>query len=436
MPLVRFLDRLSEQKADFEPASSGSSGDAVRILSIHRSKGLEFPYVFLCDGAKAFNKQDLRERIALHPQMGFACVRRDMGMLKEFTTVPLEALRLENERASLSEELRVLYVALTRAREKLFITIAGNPDKMLRKVSLSAQGPLRPFVVRSADSMGAWLLMCALRHLSCDSLRERAGMELVRPEPGTVDFRVVFAQAEKQAEEAENLSPEKGRPVDEIFLSQLRRNCAWRYPHKEATHIPQKLGVSAVAKKQASDCYAFTKTPRFLAGEQLSGAQRGDALHHFMQYADYDRCAADPAEELERLLRLEFLTPAQAQVIPLDRIARFFSSDLYRRMKASQRLERELRFLWEVGSEWMGYENAGSDKITVQGVADCVFWEEGGMVIVDYKTDVVSCAEELADKYREQLRIYRMILRQSLQTEVKACILYSFHLEKEIQLDF
>lgn len=130
------------------------------------------------------------------------------------------------------------------------------------------------------------------------------------------------------------------------------------------------------------------------------------------------------------------MTPAQAQVIPLDRIARFFSSDLYRRMKASQRLERELRFLWEVGSEWMGYENAGSDKITVQGVADCVFWEEGGMVIVDYKTDVVSCAEELADKYREQLRIYRMILRQSLQTEVKACILYSFHLEKEIQLDF
>ncbi len=130
----------------------------MRILSIHRSKGLEFPYVFSAMGRRLFNKQDLRERIALHPQMGFACVRRDMGMLKEFTTVPLEALRLENERASLSEELRVLYVALTRAREKLFITIAGNPDKMLRKVSLSAQGPLRPFfVVRSADSMGAWL---------------------------------------------------------------------------------------------------------------------------------------------------------------------------------------------------------------------------------------------------------------------------------------
>ncbi len=131
-------------------------------------------------------------------------------------------------------------------------------------------------------------------------------MELVRPEPGTVDFRVVFAQAEKQAEEAENLSLEKGRPVDEIFLSQLRRNCAWRYPHEEATHIPQKLGVSAVAKKQASDRYAFYQDTALPGRRTAFRRAEGDALHHFMQYADYDRCAADPAEELERLLRLGF----------------------------------------------------------------------------------------------------------------------------------
>ena len=168
----------------------------------------------------------------------------------------------------------------------------------------------------------------------------------------------------------------------------------------------------------------------------MSGAQRGDALHHFMQYADYERCAADPDSELERLLQMEYLTPAQAQVIPLERIAHFFSSDLYRRMTASDRLERELRFLWEIDGSLMGYENAGEDRITVQGVADCVFWEEDGAVIVDYKTDRVSCAEELADKYREQLRIYRLILQQSLQTKVKECVLYSFHLGEEIQLDF
>ena len=105
-------------------------------------------------------------------------------------------------------------------------------------------------------------------------------------------------------------------------------------------------------------------------------------------------------------------------------------------MTASDRLERELRFLWEIDGSLMGYENAGEDSITVQGVADCVFWEEDGAVIVDYKTDRVSCAEELADKYREQLRIDRLILQQSLQTKVKECVLYSFHLGEEIQLDF
>ncbi|HAO69947.1 MAG TPA: hypothetical protein DCR31_07750 [Ruminococcaceae bacterium] len=139
---------------------------------------------------------------------------------------------------------------------------------------------------------------------------------------------------------------------------------------------------------------------------------------------------------MERLLRLEFLTPAQAQVIPLERIRNFFTSGLYRRMREARRLERELRFLWEIDSSLMGYENAGSDKITVQGVADCVFWEDDGAVIVDYKTDRVSSAEELADKYREQLRMYRLILQKSLQTPVKSCIIYSFHLEKEITLHF
>lgn len=432
---VRFLDRLSEQKTDFVSASSGGSADAVQILSIHRSKGLEFPYVFLCDTAKAFNKQDLRDRIALHPQMGFACVRREQALLKEFTTIPLEALRLENERASLSEELRVLYVALTRAKEKLFITMAGDPDKMLRKASAAAQGPLQPFVVRSADSMGTWLLMCAIRHPDCRSLRESAGLELASPAQEQTALKVVLAQSGQQREEAA-FREEKAACPDEGFLSILRKNSDWRYPYEEATHIPQKLGVSAVAKKETSDRYAFTKTPRFLSGEKLSGAQKGDALHHFMQYADYERCSAAPDEELERLLRLEFLTPAQAQVIPLERIRNFFTSGLYRRMREARRLERELRFLWEIDSSLMGYENAGSDKITVQGVADCVFWEDDGAVIVDYKTDRVSSAEELADKYREQLRMYRLILQKSLQTPVKSCIIYSFHLEKEITLHF
>ncbi|MDD3192350.1 MAG: helicase-exonuclease AddAB subunit AddA [Oscillospiraceae bacterium] len=433
---VRFLDRLAEQKTDFEPASAGGSADSVRIMSIHRSKGLEFPYIFLCDGAKAFNKQDLRERVALHPQMGFACVRRDAALLKEFTTVPLEALRLENERAGLSEELRVLYVAMTRAKEKLFITMAGDPGKMLRKAALAADGPLQPFVVRGADSMGIWLLMCALRHPDGQALREKSGMAISWRAPAKVPLKVCFGVPAKMQEGESSPDLEWITLPDKGLLEALRQNLNWRYPYEAATHIPQKLGVSAVTKKETASQYAFTKAPQFLTGEKLTGAQRGDALHHFMQYADYARCAENPEGELDRLLRMEFLTSAQAQVVPLERIRRFFSSSLYRRMTLAKRLERELRFLWEIDSRLMGYEDAASDKITVQGVADCVFWEEDGLVIVDYKTDAVSAAQQLAERYREQLRLYRLILGESLQTPVKSCIIYSFHLGQEIPLEF
>ncbi len=434
---VRFLDRLSEQKTDFETPALGESADAVQILSIHRSKGLEFSYVFLCDSAKAFNKQDLRERVALHPQMGFACVRRDGKLLKEFTTVPLEALRLENERANLSEELRVLYVALTRAKERLFITMAGDTEKMLRRAALAGDGPLRPFAVRNADSMGTWILQCALRHPDCRELREKAGIAAGWQEREKTPLEICWGTGEGVSEhQKEDPAADLAQRVDGLVLKKLRERDGWRYPYEEATHLPQKLGVSQVAKKDRVGQYAFSKTPQFLSGEKLSPAQKGDALHQFMQYADYGRCAQNADEELQRLLRLEFLTPVQAQVIPLEKVRRFFSGGLYRRMESARRIERELRFFWDLDSRQMGYDGAGPDKITVQGVADCVFWEEDGAVIVDYKTDAVSSAGDLADKYREQLRLYRLILQESLQTQVKSCILYSFYLEREIELDF
>lgn len=433
---VRFLDRLSEQKTDFETPAAGESADAVRIISIHRSKGLEFPYVFLCDGAKAFNKQELRERIALHPQMGFACVRRDGKLLKEFTTVPLEALRLENERANLSEELRVLYVALTRAKERLFITVAGDTEKMLRRAAQAGDGPLRPFAVRNADSMGAWILLCALRHPDCQALREKAGIAAGWKEREKTPLEICWGTGGLGSEEKEELEENPAQGIDESILEKLRERASWRYPYEEATRLPQKLGVSQVAKKDRLGRYSFTKTPQFLSGEKLSPAQRGDALHQFMQYADYARCAQNAEEELQRLLELEFLTPVQAQVIPLEKVRHFFACGLYRRMAAARRMERELRFFWDIDSRQMGYDGAGADKITVQGVADCVFWEADGAVIVDYKTDAVSSAGDLADKYREQLRLYRLILQESLQTPVKSCILYSFSLEREIPLTF
>ncbi|MBR6607577.1 MAG: helicase-exonuclease AddAB subunit AddA [Oscillospiraceae bacterium] len=429
---VRFLDRLSEKRTDLEGAAAGTVDNAVCVTSIHRSKGLEYPVVFLCDTGKSFNKQDIRERIALHPQMGFACMRRDKRLYKEFTTIPLEALRLENERADLSEEMRILYVAMTRAKEKLIITAAGKFEKRMKKAVITSQEEMTPFVIRSADSFAGWLTLCAMLHSCGYAIREAAGVKLVGSTEGepplTVRYLSILGDIHEPDEAA---AVDQSIRPDKMLYLKLKKASDWVYPYDEITKIPQKIGVSALTKGESADHYAFSKVPGFLSGESMSGAQKGNAVHQFMQYADYAACAQDLDREVARMGEMAFLSPEQLKVLDREKLRRFFHSPLYRRMAASKRLERELRFIREVPVSQLGYDSQ-EESITVQGVADCVFYEDGKVVIVDYKTDIVSSADDLTKRYRGQLSLYREILSESLQTEVKECIIYSFHLGQEI----
>ena len=213
----------------------------------------------------------------------------------------------------------------------------------------------------------------------------------------------------------------------------MKKAADWVYPHEAVSRIPQKMGVSALTKGESAEHYAFTKVPRFLSGEDMSGAQKGSAVHQFMQYADYAACARDLEGEIQRMEQMAFLSPTQIKVLDRDKLHRFFTSHLYRRMEQSQKIQRELRFLTDLPLTRLGCE-AKDETITVQGVADCIFYEADGPVIVDYKTDIVSAPQQLIDRYRGQLELYREILEESLQTPVKECIIYSFHLGQEISL--
>ena len=431
---VRFLDRLNEKRADLNGASVDAAENAVCITSIHRSKGLEYPVVFLCDTGRSFNKQDLRERIALHPQMGFACVRRDKNLYKEFTTIPLEALRLENERADLSEELRILYVAMTRAKEKLIITGAGKFEKRLKKAIVTAKEQMTPYVVRSADSLVGWLTLCAMLHPAGYAVRQAAGVQMIGEEnnapPLTVRYLSVLSGGSFREEMP---AVDESILADEELYTKLKKAADWVYPHEAVSRIPQKMGVSALTKGESAEHYAFTKVPRFLSGEDMSGAQKGSAVHQFMQYADYAACARDLEGEIQRMEQMAFLSPTQIKVLDRDKLHRFFASHLYRRMEQAHKIQRELRFLTDLPLTRLGCESK-DETITVQGVADCIFYEADGPVIVDYKTDIVSSPQQLIDRYRGQLELYREILEESLQTPVKECIIYSFHLGQEISL--
>ena len=441
---VRQLDRLLEEGGTLPGAAAAGGGDAVRILSIHRSKGLEFPVCFVADLAKPFNRQDSRGSVLLHAEAGFCCVRREASG-KQYTTVPLEAARLAIQSSMLSEEMRVLYVALTRAKQRL--VLVGRLEKLDRRLAslagmLTAHRRIPPAAVRGCGSYLDWILLGLLRHPDAEALRARCP---ARPHPFEADFPLEIdladAAAIPEAEAAAANHPESADPApippDRALLDALRRRFAFRYPHSRAAEIPVKLAVSAIAHAEHPEGMPALARPRFLESEGLSPAERGTALHRFMQYADFARAAEDADGEIARLIARGNLSPAEGASIDRGRLHRFFQSALYRRMATSPRLMRELRFIDELPARLLDPTLEGDDgeeRIIIQGVADCVFEEGDGFVIVDYKTDRVRDPMILRERYHTQLRLYAHALTRALGRPIRHCILYALYPALEIEL--
>ncbi|MEG2124850.1 MAG: helicase-exonuclease AddAB subunit AddA [Hydrogenoanaerobacterium sp.] len=438
---VRFVDRIVECGADFETASTMSeNADVVRVMTIHHSKGLEFPIVFISDTAKQHNATDyIMEKTILHQKYGFACRRRDENTMKEYTTVPMEALKLECERDALSEELRVLYVAMTRAKEKLIVTMTQNNIPAKLKELAGGVGrceKLPSYLVRRCKSFADWLLMCALRHPDAANLRGIAMLEDESVLSTKTRIIIEVSQPIASFDIVLNEKPKINSPVSLALLDAIEARIGFKYAHLAACSVPSKLGVSAITHGQSAKGSCFTRTPSFITEESLTGAQRGSALHQFMQFASYENASKNAAEELLRMAKLGFITEVQRACINTSAVSAFFKSSLYGRISASNNVRRELRFLAQLSAEELGFEgDLKGEEVTVQGVADCVFTEGDACVIVDYKTDAVKSTEELALRYTPQLVLYKKIIEESLHLQVKECILYSFALNKEVLLD-
>lgn len=429
-----FLNRLLSVGDDLAPASDFSEqADVVRIMTIHRSKGLEFPVIFLCDCAREFNKMDYSGGILWNSEMGFACARRDFDTRKQYSTVPLQALKLEQQKASLEEELRMLYVALTRAKERLIIT--GTCRDLDKSLAAWAEGPrtekLPAYVMRGAKNYLDWLMMVAVRHPALQDCLQSHGITAAPDLSGPLRFVEAAAPQTVSAPVVQEMqvvpSPEGKRLLEERL--------SFIYPYEAQTRIPGKIAASQLGKGDMDKAYRFTSCPSFLTGKGITGAKKGNALHKFMQFADYEKAAKDPVAEIQRLCQLGFLSTMEAAAVDSKKLQNFFHSALAARIFSAEKVMRELRFLAEAGKEEIGDFLdllGGESKVVVQGIADCVFIENGGAVIVDYKSDWIASEKDLIDRYRGQLEIYRRLLGQSLGVPVRECILYSFTLSRAI----
>ena len=427
--LHRFVLWLRRQvQRGQEPSLGSENGAAVSILSIHKSKGLEFPVVFLCDTARRFNRQDSRETVLVHPELGLGPKVTDLERRVEYPSLARSAIRLRLEREMLSEEMRLLYVAMTRARERLVITAAlKEPEALLEKTGIGAGDALAPEQLAAAPSMAHWLISAALAD----------GQEHLR-------LRICGAEAEGREGEVTATAP---APDPEIRRA-LERNLSFRYPHAQAEELPSKLTATELKGYREQDEEAAPLQPRphrpfrlpdFAREEKpLTGAEKGSATHLVLQYMDFARTDSAEAvqEEIRRLEQARFLSPRQARAVDAEAIVKLFASPLGQRMRRSAGLHREFKFslLCDAG-ELLG--KAAGERVLLQGVVDCYLEEDEGITVIDYKTDRVrnrAAALERAKLYEPQLRAYAMALERMTGKPVERCVLYFLAVGEEVEL--
>ena len=451
--LFDFVRTLREQLASGEAAAMQTThaSSGVRIMSIHKSKGLEFPVVILSDLARRFSNMDFQSSVLVHPQLGLGPVCVDARRHIQYPTIARQALERTLRREAKAEELRVLYVAMTRAKEKLvMVHTQANAGGRVADLMALSDCPVLPEAVDSGKCMGDWIMLPLLQRSEAGALRAFAGQNsegrfFAEETPWTVcvhDGLQFAAPAQQSDAAAEERAPQREElPADFAALS-------YRYPYAEQTAFPAKLTATQLKGRAIDEEISENTTlpprlrnlckPKFLAGKTaLTGAERGTALHLVMQDLDF---FCEPNEQsvraqIEAMRAQRKLTDEQAKAADVHAIVRFLRSDLAARIRKSKQVEREYRFsLLRPVRDFSSLD--ADDSVLLQGVVDCFFEEDGELVVVDFKTDHVSRAQldERAEHYRLQLEAYSMALTRVMGKKVKEKVLYFFSAGEEVRL--
>lgn len=432
---LRFLDRI--QNSDISLASVGSSGEktnAVSIMTIHKSKGLEFPICFVAGTVARFNTMDLSSRIMIDKELGFASVITDDKNAISYSPLTYRALQLKAEQSQIAEEMRVLYVALTRAKEKLIIPIVRSDiGKALSQAAADAGVKNNTYAVYRNKSFAKWLLLCTANGVSMKKACAKFESDALCSEQDCGFSVKVVSQIEEKAEAAEQ--PIERVASDSELIERLRESARFEYPFKAQSSIPSKFSVSELSKGADEGVFDFDTKPDFMHEQSMSGAARGTALHTFMQFANFENAKRDVEAELISVRDKGHITEKQREAVELSRLKAFFESELCKRILAADAVFREYKFMTGVDSSQFGGERTADDTVVLQGIADCVIIEGGTATIIDYKTDFVKVESELVERYGMQLAIYRGAIEKLLGIPIKECLIYSFCLGKEIRVE-
>ncbi len=435
---LRHLDSVAKSGNDIRSSSSDSeNADCVKIMTIHKSKGLEFPVCFLGATEKSYGNLSTADDLLISPTGGIG-LKTSNGKAK-FDSLTRIAAVLEIKKSERSEELRILYVALTRPKEKLVI-LASDKDwnKTLSKIAANIRKEklIDPFKVIGFSSYSDCLLSALIRHPDAHALRNAAMTDSSIVLDCDISLKTKIVRGSD--EETEAVCDVFTAAPDKKTVKEISERLSYVYPYSSLDGIIAKRIASKSDDEEIGGEYFASRKPSFVGKDNLTPAQRGTATHRFMQFADYENAGENVSDELERLVREGMLTETEASVVDKKAIAEFFSGSLAKRILSAEKVYKEYAFTACIPLKEMEPEipenEAANESIVIEGVVDCAFVENGSLVIVDFKTDRAQSGEELAEKYKDQLGIYCRCLSDVLDIPVKEAVIYSFKLGKSIEI--
>ena len=464
---INFINKLRKSSGDLGTAKIlGENEDVVRIMSIHKSKGLEFPVVFLSGCGKQFNLRDINDSLLFHEELGIGADCIDIKKRIRYTTLQKYAIKKKFELETLSEEMRILYVALTRAKEKLIITGSSyNLQKDIDacyKAGVKGFNKVIPSELLKQKSYLKWIMTALIKHKDGDILRQGKN-EFVEISDDLSSWKINFhKKSDFGVENVEDSIEKKNISILSLNYSnfevdeEIRKRLEFRYKYRDVCSVPSNISVSDIKKAeeeifepQAENLFSEEKNrkkPKFIMEEKgLSKAEKGTAMHFVMQKLDLNKVNLlnEIKEQIKNMFEKGLITKDEEESINIFKIQKFFKSNLGQRLlkayKENKQVFRELPFITEIPVKRIEKDLIdkifNNEKLRLQGIIDCFFEEDDGIVLLDYKTDYVENGKEkeILDKYRVQIDLYTETLERVIGKKVKERYLYLFGIDKEVK---
>lgn len=463
---IRYMEQLQKYDVDFALADAAEQENMVQIMSIHKSKGLEFPIVFVSGLGKMFNTQDIREKVVLHPQLGIGMDYLDVERRVKTPGITRQFLARKTGMENVGEELRVLYVAMTRAKEKLILTgtMKKAEEKISAMVPITMEDGFLSFLTRLGTNTFLGFLLQSFLCYDKYPITILKQQELEYQEEHQA-LKEVLSQVELLAQLQQR---------DEIFAEQIEKRLSYVYPFEAEEDMRTKVSVSEI-KHRAMDRIMAEETmeqeiyhksavlgaggvqpeitgagtggedifehyiPAFMEGvqEENIGAKRGTAMHRILECYDFTKDVSELEMQLSHMLEEKLIEPEMIELVNQKTLCTFLESPLAKRMQQAAKagkLYREKPFVMGEKAKEVLEDSHSEEMVLIQGIIDVFFEEDGEMVLLDYKTDRIKEEKELADRYRAQIELYRGAIERATEKPVKEQLLYSFCLNQVVEL--